>query len=134
MDPQALDKAIRARVWTALTTVVREHIAEGRSVKTPLGTFCFDTRKSFKGAAKGVEVSKRPVLVLSQQFAMQHGLTRDATPPDVSTATAKPVYWEQLGTMAGVHKDVARQCVDNTVRVFGAPCLRPYLAGPADPV
>lgn len=134
MDPQALDRAVRARVWTALSAIVREHIAEGRSVKTPLGTFCFDTRKAFKGTL-GVEVSRRPVLVLSQQFALQHGLTRDGNASDVGAATAggtKPVYWEQLGAQAGVSKDVARQCVDNTLRVFGAPCLPPVRAVPLD--
>lgn len=138
MDPQVLDKATRARVWTAFTTYVRDSISEGRSVKTPLGTFCFDTRKSFKGTA-GVEVSRRPVLVLSQQFALQHGLTRDSAAADAGSATAggtKPVYWEQLGASAGVSKDVARQCVENTLRVFGAPLRRqctPCMSPPVSP-
>ena len=131
--PSHLDPAQRDVVWSALCAIVNEQLTVGRAVKVPgLGCFCFDVREEFKGTG-GWKTTRTPVLVLSQQFLLNHGLTRESAKDEVGARVggAQPIFWEGVAARSGVFwesrytgrstvsKDIARECVSMTLRIFG---------------
>ena len=108
-----LDPAARESVWKAVCAIVYEHMRAGRAVRLPgLGCFCFDSREQFKGNF-GWQRTQRPVLALSQQFLVQHGLKRESDRDEagVKAGGAQPIFFEDVAARAGVSKDLARACV-----------------------
>ena len=98
-----------------------------------LGCFCFDVREEFMGTG-GWKTTRTPVLVLSKQFLMNHGLARESAKDEAGARVggAQPVFWEGVSARSGVFwesrytgratvsKDIARECVATTLRIFGA--------------
>jgi hypothetical protein len=131
--PSHLDPAQRDVVWSALCAIINEQLTVGRSVRVPgLGCFCFDVREEFKGTG-GWKTTRTPVLVLSKQFLLSHGLTRESAKDEVGARVggAQPIFWEAISARSGVFwesrytgrstvsKDIARECVATTLRIFG---------------
>lgn len=131
--PSHLDPAQRDVVWSALCAIINEQLTVGRSVRVPgLGCFCFDVREEFKGTG-GWKTTRTPVLVLSKQLLLSHGLTRESAKDEVGARVggAQPIFWEAISARSGVFwesrytgrstvsKDIARECVATTLRIFG---------------
>ena len=132
--PAHLDPQQRDVVWSALCAIIYEQLAVGRSIRVPgLGCFCFDVREEFMGTG-GWKTTRTPVLVISKQFLMNHGLARESAKDEAGARVggAQPIFWEGVSARSGVFwesrytgratvsKDIARECVATTLRIFGA--------------
>ena len=132
--PAHLDPQQRDVVWSALCAIIYEQLAVGRSIRVPgLGCFCFDVKEEFMGTG-GWKTTRTPVLVFSKQFLMNHGLARESAKDEVGARVggAQPIFWEGVSARSGVFwesrytgratvsKDIARECVATTLRIFGA--------------
>ena len=121
-------------MWSALCAIIYEQLAVGRSIRVPgLGCFCFDVREEFMGTG-GWKTTRTPVLVLSKQFLMNHGLARESAKDEAGARVggAQPIFWEGVSARSGVFwesrytgratvsKDIARECVATTLHIFGA--------------